>query len=171
MPPSDKPSPVIDDGSRGWHDWYRLNWGHPPLWQALTCKLHDPKWRGPDGAHLAVDVKATGDSSLVFTFHCNDWNAFPGKPAGVYTVEKKVKASEDWQTVSVGLEELLPAADRKIKSPPPPTTWQTVTEFSLSPSGAALKDGKEVKLGGRPWQGPRGFRNLRWEVLQPATER
>jgi hypothetical protein len=47
---TDKPDRQIDDGTRGWHDWYRLNWGHPPLWTATTRKLKDPKWRGPDGA-------------------------------------------------------------------------------------------------------------------------
>jgi hypothetical protein len=167
---TDKPSPAIDDGSHGWHDWYQLNWGHPPLWQAFTRKLHDPKWRGPDGAHLAVDIRSTGDNTLVFTFHCNDWNAMPGKPAGAYTVEKPLRASDKWQTVSVGLDELLPAADKKSKSPPPLATWQTVTEFNLSPSGAAMKDGKEVKLGGKPWQGPREFRNLRWEPARPPAE-
>ena len=166
---TDKPATLIDDGSRGWHDWYQLNWGHPPLWQAVTRKMHDPKWRGPDGAHLAVDVKATGDCTLVLTFRSNDWNAFPGKPAGVYTTEKILRASDQWQTVSVGMDELLPAADKKNKSPPPLTTWQTVTEFCLSPSGAAVRDGKEVKLGGKPWQGPREFRNLRWEM--PAAQR
>ncbi|MCX5677145.1 MAG: hypothetical protein NTX87_19320, partial [Planctomycetota bacterium] len=168
---TDKPSLVIDDGSRGWHDWYRLNWDHPPLWQAFTRKLHDPKWRGPDGARLAVDVKATSDCSLVLTFQCNQWGAFPGKPAGAYAVEKSLKASDQWQTVSVGLDELLPEAGQKGKPSPAPTTWQTVTEFSLSPSGAAVKDGKEVKLGRKPWQGPREFRNLRWEVPPPTTHR
>jgi hypothetical protein len=33
-----------------------------------------------------------------------------------------------------------------------------------------MKDGKEVKLGGKPWQGPREFRNLRWETPRPAAE-
>ena len=27
---TDKPERMIDDGARGWHDWYRLNWGHAP---------------------------------------------------------------------------------------------------------------------------------------------
>ena len=38
---TDKPERMIDDGSRGWHDWYLLNWGHPPLWTATTRKLKD----------------------------------------------------------------------------------------------------------------------------------
>jgi hypothetical protein len=167
---TDKPSTLIDDGSRGWRDWYQLNWDHLPLWQAFTRKMHDPKWRGPDGSRLAVDVKATGDCTLVLTFHTNNWNAFPGKPAGVYTAEKILRASDQWQTVSVGMDELLPAVDKKNKSPPPLTTWQTVTEFSLSPSGAAVRDGKEVKLGGKPWKGPQEFRNLRWEIATPPQK-
>jgi len=168
---TDTPSALIDDGSRGWRDWYQLNWINPPLWQAFTRKMHDPKWRGPDGARLAVDVKAAGNCSLVLTFNCNQWGAFPGKPAGSYAVEKNLKASSEWQTVSVGLDELLPVTDKKAKSSPPPlATWQTVTEFSISPSGAAVRDGKEVRLGGKPWQGPREFRNLRWEGPRLPTQ-
>jgi hypothetical protein len=41
-----------------------------------------------------------------------------------------------------------------------------VTEFSISPSGAVLQDGKEVKLGGKPWPGPRDIRNLRVSFSQ-----
>jgi hypothetical protein len=37
-----------------------------------------------------------------------------------------------------------------------------VTEFSISPSGTTLKDGKKVKVDGKAWQGPREIRNLRW---------
>ncbi|MCX7006922.1 MAG: acetylxylan esterase, partial [Kiritimatiellaeota bacterium] len=36
---TDKPDRMIDDGTRGWRDWYRLKWGHPPLWLASTRKL------------------------------------------------------------------------------------------------------------------------------------
>ena len=30
-------------------------------------------------------------------------------------------------------------------------------------SGATVKDGQRVKADGKPWQGPREIRNLRWE--------
>ncbi|MCY2970842.1 MAG: hypothetical protein NTZ30_09260, partial [Planctomycetota bacterium] len=35
-------------------------------------------------------------------------------------------------------------------------------EFSISPSGTTLKNGKKVKVDGKAWQGPREIRNLRW---------
>jgi hypothetical protein len=158
---TDKPDRLLDDGTRGWHDWYLLNWDHPPLWTATTRKLKDAKWRGPDGATLHFEVKCQTDNQLVLTFNCNAWAAFaPGKPAVDYTVVKALKASADWQTVSVKLNELT-AADPKVTAPL--ANWQTVTEFSISPSGTAVKAGQKVKVDGKAWQGPRAIRNLRWE--------
>ena len=158
---TDKPERLIDDGSRGWHDWYLLNWGHPPLWTATTRKLKDLKWRGPDGATLHFDVKCETDNQLVLTFNTNAWGAMlPGKPAVDYTVVKKLTASKDWQDVSVKPSELV-ATDSNVTTPL--ATWQTVTEFSISPSGSTVKDGQKVKADGKAWQGPRQIRNLRWE--------
>ena len=158
---TDKPERLIDDGSRGWHDWYRLNWGHPPLWTAVTRKLTDPKWRGPDGARLVFEIRTRTDNTLVLTFNCNGWGVYePGKPALDYTVVKSLKGSPDWQTVSVGVDELS-ATDPKVTAPL--ANWRTVTEFSLSPSGETVRDGRKVKVEGQAWEGPREIRNLRWE--------
>ena len=88
---TDYPDRLIDDGMRGWHDWYQLNWGHPPLWSANTRKLKDAKWRGPDGATLSFEVKCETDNQLVLTFDCNAWGAFPGQPEGSYNVVKATK--------------------------------------------------------------------------------
>ena len=158
---TDKPERMIDDGARGWHDWYLLNWGHPPLWTATTRKLKDGKWRGLDGATLHFEIKCQTDNQLVLTFNCNAWGAMhPGQPAVDYTVVKELKSSADWQAVSVQLSELT-ATDPKATAPL--ANWQTVTEFSISPSGSIVKDGQLVKLEGRPWHGPREIRHLRWE--------
>ncbi|MBA4186946.1 MAG: hypothetical protein C0467_02905 [Planctomycetaceae bacterium] len=158
---TDKPERMIDDGSRGWQDWYRLNWGHPPLWHASTRKLRDIKWRGPDGATLQFEIKSQTDSTLVIQIASNAWGAYaPGKPAVDYTVVKELKGSQDWQTVSVSLKELV-ATDPKVTTPL--ANWQSVTEFSISPSGPSVKDGQKVKVSGKAWQGPREIRNLRWE--------
>jgi hypothetical protein len=158
---TDKPERLIDDGTRGWHDWYLLNWGHPPLWTATTRKLKDPKWRGPDGATLRFEVVCQTDNQLVLTFTCNAWGAMiPGKPAVDYTAVKELKGSADWQTVSVSLNELI-ATDPKLTAPL--ADWQTVCEFSISPTGEIVKAGQKVKVDGKAWQGPRNIRNLRWE--------
>lgn len=157
----DQPGRLIDDGSRGWHDWYLLNWAHPPLWKATTRKLKDPKWRGPDGANLVFDVRCETDNQLVLTFNTNAWGAMvPGQPAVDYAVVKLLSGSPDWQTVSVKLGELV-AIDPKVTTPL--ATWQTVTEFSISPSGTFVRDGQIVKAEGKAWVGPREIRNLRWE--------
>lgn len=158
---TDKRDRLIDDGARGWHDWYLLNWGHPPLWTATTRKLKDPKWRGPDGATLHFEIKCLTANQLVLTFNCNAWGAFAaGKPAVDYTAIKELKAAPGWQDVSVGLNDLV-ATDPKVTGPL--TNWQSVTEFSISPSGRTVKDGQQVKVNGKAWQGPREIRNLRWE--------
>jgi dienelactone hydrolase len=157
---TDAPDRVIDDGTHGWRDWYRLNWDHPPLWTATTRKLKDPKWRGPDGATLCFEIRSESDNQLVLTFNCNAWGAMePGRPAVDYTVVKQLKASKEWQTVSVALSELV-AADPKITAPL--TNWQTVTEFSLSPAGPPVKGRQKSQIGDKPWRGPREIRNLRW---------
>ena len=166
---TDKPERLIDDGARGWHDWYLLNWGHPPLWTATTRKLKDAKWRGPDHATLHFEVNCQTDNQLVLTFNCNAWGAMiPGEPAVDYTAVKELKGSSDWQTVSVKLNELI-ATDPKVTTPL--VNWQTVTEFSICPSGTTVKDGQKVKADGKPWQGPREIRNLRWEGGEYARQK
>ena len=45
------------------------------------------------------------------------------------------------------------------------------TEFSISPSGTAMKDGKKVKADGKTWRGPRAIRHLRWEGASIRTKR
>jgi dienelactone hydrolase len=166
--PTDKPERLIDDGARGWHDWYRLTWGHASLWTAATRKMKDPKWRGPDGATLHFDTKCETDNQLVLTFNCNAWGAFaPGKPAIDYTVLKPLKGSPDWQEVTVHLSELAPN-DPKITTPL--ANWQTVTEFSLSPKGTIVKDGQPLSITGIPWKGQPQVRNLRWEGGEYARQ-
>lgn len=158
---TDKPERLIDDGSRGWRDWYRLNWDHPSLWIAVTRKLKDPKWRGPDGAKLVFEIKSATDNSLVLKFRCNTWGAFvPGSPALEYAVVKHLQASPNWQTVAVGLDELV-ATDPTITAPL--AHWRTITEFSISPGGEIVQAGQKQNVASRPWRGPREIRNLRWE--------
>ena len=158
---TDQPERLIDDGSRGWHDWYLLNWGHPPLWTAHTRKLKDPTWRGPDGATLTFEVRCESDNQVVVTVNTNAWGAMvPGKPAVDYAVVKPLTGSPDWQTVSVRLGELV-ATDPKVSEPL--TSWRTVTELSISPSGTVVRDGQAAKVDAKAWVGPRAIRNLRWE--------
>ena len=156
---TDKTDRSIDDGTRGWHDWYRLNWGHAPLWSVTTRKLKDPKWQGPDNATLSFEVRCESDNQLVITVNCNAWGAMnPGKPPVDYTVAKPLRGSKDWQTVSISLNELTP----NDTTQEPLTNWRTVTELSLSPATPPRKGSQKTDPGAKAWQGPREIRNLRW---------
>ncbi len=157
---TDKPERMVDDGTRGWHDWYLMNWGHAPLWTASTRKLRDAKWRGPDGAKLQFEIQCETDNQLVITFNTNGWGAVvPGKPTVDYVVVKPLKGAEEWQTITVELGELV-STNAKVTAPL--ASWQTVTEFSISPSGTMMKDGKKEKVNGNAWKGGRAIRRMQW---------
>lgn len=156
---TDRPARVIDDFSRPWEDWYRLEWGNPHVWHAVTRKVKDPKWRGGEGAVLAVDVKCPLGGALVVRAWQNSWGAFGPGDTGEYAAERELAASADWQTVRFRAEDFLPANDRTKG----PLTWGKLTELGLCGSAEAIKDGQKVKLGSQRWPEPREFRNLRWE--------
>jgi pimeloyl-ACP methyl ester carboxylesterase len=156
---------MIDDFSREWQDWARLEWGNPHVWDATTRKVKDPKWRGPNGAQLAIDVKVPTDCTLVIRVRQNDWGAYPNKPSGEYAAALLVKGSPDWQTLTFALQDFRPASDGTKE---PLANWSYVTELSLRGSAAVLLDGEKIKLGGQAWNEPRQFRNLRWIGGQQA---
>jgi len=166
---TDKPSLLIEDFARDWHDWYRLEWLNPVHWQAVTRKLKDPKWRGPDGARLLLDVRSPKDNQLIFVFSFNDWGAFPGEPNGTFAAVKPVKASGDWQTLSVSLDDLVPAEKPGRGEPWRPTSWRTVTELGLRSRVTLFRNADAPELVEKKWEGPREFRNLRWEVPRQLT--
>ena len=149
-----KPERLIDDGSRGWHDWYRLNWDHAPLWQAATRKVKDEQWRGPDGAKLVFEMKPETDCTLVVKVSTNAWAAFgSGQPALDHTAEKPITGGSDWQSVTVSLADFTP----------PLSNWRTVTELTLTPAREVTEGGRKETVPGTAWKGSRDFRNLRWE--------
>jgi dienelactone hydrolase len=159
---TDAPERMIDDGARGWTDWYRLNWGHPPLWSAATRKLKDPKWRGPDGATLAFEIRCETDNTLVLTFNCNAWGAIrPGRPAVDYTVAKELKGSPDWQNVSVERCPISPRPTRG-RGAAPDQTGRASPSSASAPADKWCGAGGREKVDGKPWTGPREIRNLRW---------
>ncbi len=158
---TEEPDRLIDDGVRPWQDWFQINWDHAPLWRAYTRKLNHPKWRGPEKARLAFDIRCLEDNELVIEVETNGWSAFEaGKPAIRFATVKQLKGSPDWQTVSVSLEDLN-ATDTKIGTPL--AHWRSVTQLGIGPSGEVVKKGEKVSVDGKRWEGPREIRNLRWE--------
>ena len=126
---TDQPSKVVDDFSRGWHDWWgRLDstGGH-----AETYKIKDPKWKGSDGESLCLDVKTAKDAKLELYFSYNKWSCFDGnaKP-GKYQVTKELKGSPDWQTITVSINDLQPQS----QDVPARLTnnWQMISDVGLT---------------------------------------
>lgn len=163
---TDAASGLIDDFARGWHDWFRLEWGNPHHWTATTRKIKDPKWRGADGAKLVFDVRCPADNVLKVTVISNGWGAFPDKPwGGTYETRTPIKGSPDWQTVSVSLDDLVSTKKDDASTLP---SWASATELTFGWSRTYLEDGKEVPFGSdnqqhNGWREPREFKNLRWE--------
>ncbi|MDF7827074.1 hypothetical protein P4B35_23830, partial [Pontiellaceae bacterium B12227] len=70
------PLRLIDDFSRGYHDWYLLNEGSSALWQFWTRKLNDPSWTGLGGTELTLDVDTTvAGNVLGIQLVVGQWNA------------------------------------------------------------------------------------------------
>ena len=158
---TDRPDPLVEDGERGWRDWYRLNWDHPPLWTVATRKLRDPKWRGPDGATLVFEVRCETDNTLIVTVETNGWGAVrPGSPAVEYAAAFDLTGSDGWQRVAVTPGDLVAT---RAGAAGALADWRGVTQLSLGPSGTVVRDGRATRVEGRPWKGPREIRGLHWE--------
>ncbi|MBL7106835.1 MAG: acetylxylan esterase [Phycisphaerae bacterium] len=166
--PTDKPSMLIDDFARGWHDWYPFIECKPGQLDVMTRKLKDPKYQGPDGAVLKLDVLSPKDNQLVIAFLLNAWSTDPKHRGGGYGTVKNIKGSDKWQTVDVSLSELIPTTHRygaeyRIVTEPM-ADWTHITDFKLCTKFIVSKNGEEIQLGTGRWNGYYQFRNLRWEL-------
>lgn len=157
---------LIDACENDWADWYRLEWGNGHLWSLTTRKIKDPKWRAPAGARLVFDVRCRTDNTVVVLASQNQWGVFPGKPTCDYLAAKRINGSPEWQTVSISLEDMLPAKAGQV----PLTSWEWITELGLRSRGTVFQNGKEIQFGqNTTWPSPREFRNIRWEGGVYAT--
>jgi dienelactone hydrolase len=159
---TDKPSRLIEDFSRGWHDWI-----YSPT-SAMTSKIRDPKWSAPEGAKLVVDVKCEKDNPFILSAVLNNWgDVQPGKPVLFYAAGKYLKGSPDWQTVTFSPEEMMPCRnDNDHKDPM--NSWNTVTQITFKRVENFYQEDKQVQFGATPETAPGRdepivLRNLRWE--------
>ena len=158
--PSARRDRMIDDGTRGWQDWFRLNWGNPTLWTATTRKVKDPLWRGPPGARLAFEVNPANDTTLYVNLTRNSWGAF-GAGTGEYYAAMPLKANGGWVSVELGIEDFQPVDPKGAQ---PLKDWSTLTELSLQGHASVVKDGAKVALPSTPWKNAAAtrVRQLRW---------
>ncbi|MBL7223650.1 MAG: dienelactone hydrolase family protein [Candidatus Brocadiae bacterium] len=140
---TDTHSLVIYDGSEGTGMWTTSSPGTDPIpgsirtvlktsvgpdgrkgftvgarFSPLTHQLGDPKWRGPKGAKLALDIATSRDQTLVVAIH--------GKQRE-YRKAVTLKGKPGWQTVVVSLGELS-----EVRNGLPLKSWNSVTTLELT---------------------------------------
>ena len=150
---TDRPSLLIDDFSHGFQDWYLLSPDNPHHWEFSTRKINDPKWRGPAGSRLTLEVKCDKPNELVVIFTEDFFRSYRGKQQEFAAVVK-LRGGDDWHTVSLSAEDFR-LVDGEMAMP----SWQGSDILSLR----AYHDKGAKQLGSKSWQGSQPkFRNLRW---------
>lgn len=150
---TDKTSPLIDDFSHGWQDWYLLEAGNPHHWEYSTRKLADPKWQGLPGQRLALDVRAEKPNELVIVLTENFFRSYRGKSQEFVAVVK-VNGGKDTQAVS------LEPKDFKTSEGAALASWKNVDLLSLR----AYYEKNNKLIGSKSWMGPQPiFQKLWWQ--------
>lgn len=139
------PSLLIESFEGDWEkEWFSYK---PSEWPRKTHKLHDPQWKAPAEAKLAIDVHSENANRFVIGID-------------QHAVQVDLKGGTEWQAL------VLSAGDFKDASGNPMSDWTGIKEFRLSASDRLVVKiaGKEVVLAlGGAWKGPNPkFRNLRW---------
>jgi len=140
-----KPSLTIEKFEEDWEkEWYYYaNDG----WGIRTHKVYHPIWKAPEGATLAMEVKAGKENLLLVGL--DD-----------HVAEVELKGDSKWQMVTLSLCDFKDVNEASLE------TWDGLKELRLLPKDTLRsKDRKNRttrKVGGE-WQGePPLFRNLRW---------
>lgn len=151
---TERPKRAIDDFSRGWKDWYRLNVGNPEHWFYATRKLLDPSWVGPKDGKLAFDVVTTAAGNrLAVGVHVNNWQG--------YTKRRKDSYHAIVQLPGNGLKPIaLSTDDFRNENGEALEDWDEITELFFQPSNRVESKYKTDLR----WQGlSPELKNLRWE--------
>ena len=156
---TDRPDRMIERSFDDWGDWYQIGWGNNQHAVAGTRKLTDPKWRGPDGATLNIEVKDPQGGNFLMAFDVNNWGAYPGLIKSGYYCVKPLDKTEDWQTISIHLSDLKPRTEGITDRP---KSWQGITELQIVAGLHRLPGEEKTILSGGTWPGKRKLRNLRW---------
>ncbi len=152
---TDEKSRLIDDFARGWHDWYRLNAENKQFWQNWTRKITDPKWRGAEGAKLAITLTLPETNTLTIVVQENEWRSYRGKKT-TYVCRREVSGAGP-QTIS------LSPADFKTGDGATLKDWSQIDQLGL------CAQFEERERGSRPepakWMGdiPK-FHRLEWQL-------
>lgn len=145
---------IIDDFSRGFHDWYTLNLGNQEHWLVATRKLVDPRWEAPRDGRLSLELETTvEDNLLAVQLKTDSWRNYSSR------------RPETW-TALVNLEKAgrrrieLEASDFRNSMGKSLEDWYGITELIIQPG---TTDSPSTERGDHVWKGrvPR-FHDLRW---------
>ncbi len=150
---TDKPSLLIDDFAHGFQDWYLLSVDNPHHWEFSTRKINDPKWRGPVGSRLTLDVKSDKPNELVIVITEKFFRSYRGKQQEFAAVVK-LPGGDDSHTLS-----LRPQDFRLVDGEAAMSSWHDADILSLR----AYYEKDSKLIGSKSWQGSQPkFQNLRW---------
>lgn len=149
---TDTTSPLLEDFSHGWQDWYTLSTNNPHHWEYSTRKLNDPKWQGQSDQKLTVEVQAEHENELVIVLTENFFRSYRGKSQEFMAVVKL--NGEKSETISLTPGDFTSTTGEKLLS------WKNLDLLSLR--AYFEKDG--TLLGSKSWRGPQPkFRKLSWQ--------
>ncbi|HAW99123.1 MAG TPA: hypothetical protein DCX67_11360 [Opitutae bacterium] len=151
--PTERPSRLIDDFSRGWRDWYLLNRRNSHHWLYATRKIVDPAWIGPRQGELGVEIETFGDGNqLGVRINVNAWQGYTGRQKDTFVALVDLPKA--------GLHKLrLPVSQFRNSSGVVMKDWDEATELLFSPANRT-EDPRARKSN---WNGkPPSLAKLEW---------
>ena len=158
---SERPRRLVDDFSRGFHDWYTLNLSNRHHWLFATRKLVDPRWEAPHGAKLSFEIEPSeSGNTLAVQLKTDSWRFYSGKKPDMWTALVHLPKS--------GRQHVDLASDAfKNSSGEMLSDWHGLTELIFQ-SGAKAQPSKIDEL--KHWRGKvPAFSNLHWTGGEPLT--
>ncbi len=151
--PTERPNRLIDDFSRGWQDWYRLNWRNPHHWLFATRKIVDPSWIGPKQGELGLEVETfDGKNQLGLRMEVNTWQGYTGRKRDVFVALVDLPKA-GVHKLSLPVSQFINLAGVAMKD------WDEATELLLSPANRT----GDPRARNSNWNGkPPRFVKLEW---------
>ena len=159
--PGEKPELLIDDFTRGFHDWFSLNPDHPTLWEHWTRKVTDPKWRGPECAQLILRIRSEAPNLLAVVLKENAWRGYRGQER-TYVTEVTLQGGSP-ETVVLELGDFRDTEEGHL-----PYSWAKMDQLAFCARYVVNRrqSNEELQIiAAQPWQGPKPtFERLEWRV-------
>lgn len=150
------PERLIDDFAHGWRDWYRLEAGNRDYWENWTRKITDPKWRGADGAHLALTLRVAADNKFAIIVVENEWRNYRGQHR-TFIHEVDAHGSPEPQTITLAASDFKNTADGQ-----PLKSWSQLDVLGVCAHDP--ESAKDSRATVRRWNGTEPeFLHLEWK--------